>query len=155
MASVRQLRAPLYLHELVKRVHVLAMDGGDTHMRRASQLVSHLHKQGLLSDTVAKMGFARLVEAVDDLALDVPHAPAMLGCWLLEAVSTGILEQDFFDGNVPSSPRVGPSAPKVAINHHTATPPLLPAALLNGTRPCWLPARLPSSATCLRLTNSR
>ena len=45
---VKELHAPLYLHELVKRVFVVAMDGGEKEAERASQLVAHLHKQGVL-----------------------------------------------------------------------------------------------------------
>ena len=60
VVATRELNAPLYLHELIKRVHVLAMDLGEKEMKRASKLVARLHEEGLLSDAVARMGCSRL-----------------------------------------------------------------------------------------------
>ena len=48
-------------------------------------------------------GFVRLVEAVDDLSLDVPRASAMASRFLLSAKSQGLISADFFASAEDSS----------------------------------------------------
>jgi hypothetical protein len=94
---LKAIQAPLYLHELVKRVYIMAMDGGEKEAVRASILVAHLHDVGYLPRHVLKYGLYRMLEAADDLMLDVPHAPSLAARFCLEAVKNGCVEKDFME----------------------------------------------------------
>jgi len=65
------------------------------------------HKFGVLSDSAVRLGLSRLVQAVDDLSLDVPRASAVVARFLLVAKAQGVIGADFFDRiqEIPRSPR--------------------------------------------------
>ena len=92
---VRELDAPLYHHEVVKRVAVIALDAtGSRELERASDLVDKLCAEQLLTPEQLSQGCARLVDAVDDLRLDNPKAPELLSQFFVRACAKGHLRPE-------------------------------------------------------------
>lgn len=61
------------MHETVKRVCVVAFDLNTRELDLATALLERLHNVGVLSGSVARLGFVRLIQATDDIAVDVPQ----------------------------------------------------------------------------------
>ena len=76
---------PLYQHYFVKKIVTLAMDRGNREKEAASVLLSRLYPSHLSAEQIQR-GFERLLESVDDLALDVPAASADLAMFVARAV---------------------------------------------------------------------
>jgi len=79
---VRELQAPRFHHEVIKRLLVLALDGGKAHVGLAEQLVLRLCAEAVVPPQQLALGCQRLVDAAPDLALDNPQTPAMLADFL-------------------------------------------------------------------------
>jgi programmed cell death protein 4 len=92
---VRELQAPLFLHEVVKRAVTLGLDKAGDQQLRLSALLNHLCGIGLISAHQAEMGFNRLYQAVPDLVLDVPNALVVVDEFKNRAVAAGILNQNY------------------------------------------------------------
>jgi programmed cell death protein 4 len=83
---VKELNAPHFHHELVKRAVKIAMeeDGGDGEKTKDASidamaaLFSFLVKNAIVSDFQVSKGVSRLKKILPDLKLDVPGAPGML-----------------------------------------------------------------------------
>ena len=67
---LRELNQTYYMHEFVKRLCVVAMDGGDSHVALASNLLDRAVGVNVLLPGVFTHGLQRLIAATDDLALD-------------------------------------------------------------------------------------
>lgn len=82
--EVRELKTPLYCHELVQRLLVLAVHGdngiGDSKLNRdaAFELCKELEKQLLLTKSQFEKGLKRVKRSLEDLTLDVPKFPELL-----------------------------------------------------------------------------
>jgi MA3 domain len=72
-------------HYFVKRLITMALDRRDREREMASALLSSLYGEVLPSEQLAK-GFARLVESLDDLRLDVPDAVECLALFIARGV---------------------------------------------------------------------
>eukprot|EP00878_Enallax_costatus_P006760 GHUV01007086.1.p1 GENE.GHUV01007086.1~~GHUV01007086.1.p1 ORF type:complete len:655 (+),score=257.56 GHUV01007086.1:532-2496(+) len=77
-------------HYFVKRLITLALDRKDKEREMASSLLSNLYAEVLPGDQVQK-GFAKLVESLDDLRLDVPDAVELLSLFIARGVVDDIL----------------------------------------------------------------
>ena len=76
---VRELEAPSYHHEVVKRaVSASIVDGGPREFELALRLTSELCEADVLTTDQLSLGCTRLVEASPDLQLDYPRAPELL-----------------------------------------------------------------------------
>lgn len=93
-ASLRDLGSPIYLHHFVKKLISMALDRHDREKEMASVLLSALYADVIQPDQLAK-GFTRLLEAVDDLSLDIPDASDILALFLARAVVDDILPPAF------------------------------------------------------------
>jgi hypothetical protein len=91
-----QTEQPLYQHYFVKRLVTLAMDRGNREKEAAACLLSTLYPYHLDQSQIQR-GFERLLESVDDLALDVPAASADLAMFIARAVVDDILPPKFID----------------------------------------------------------
>ena len=85
---VKELDSTHYMHELVKRGVKIAMekDGKDSETQHAKSAVdamaalfAFLVKNQIVSENQVSKGVHRLHQILDDLKLDVPAAPALLG----------------------------------------------------------------------------
>jgi programmed cell death protein 4 len=83
---VREMNAPHFHHELVKRGVKIAMekdgldhnDSGVSCLDAIAALFSFLVKNAILSEYQVSKGISRLHKVLSDIKLDVPAAPAML-----------------------------------------------------------------------------
>jgi len=89
---VRELEAPSYLHEVVKKlVSSAIVDGGPRELELALQLTRRLSEDTLLTGEQLAHGCTRLVEAAPDLRLDHPRAPDLLAEYLERCCSLTLL----------------------------------------------------------------
>ncbi|CAI7822083.1 unnamed protein product [Closterium sp. NIES-54] len=125
--SLEELAFPDLHHHLVKRLVTMALDRNNREREMASQLLSALFQDVLPTDQV-EMGFLRLLEAVDDLALDIPDAASQLALFIARAVIDDVLAPHFvlgLPGNVPPATPTGSDAPPADT---TSAPPPTPAS---------------------------
>lgn len=87
----RELKAPLYFHEILKRAVVNAMDHNAEEQAAMSALLAELAQVELLSAQQAEKGFNRLYRMLPDLALDTPSAVQVLAEFEARAKSNGVL----------------------------------------------------------------
>mmetsp|Transcript_15784 Transcript_15784/g.60087 ORF Transcript_15784/g.60087 Transcript_15784/m.60087 type:complete len:487 (-) Transcript_15784:145-1605(-) len=92
---VRELSAPFFHHEIVKRAVVTALDKDEAGRERIASLLLHLHKNDIVSTRQFEQGFGRLYGLVSDLVLDVPDTPRILATFAKRAVADGVLPPDF------------------------------------------------------------
>ena len=71
---VKDLDAPYFLHEVVKRVVVLASEHGKDKVDPAITLLKALQSADVLSENQLKMGLSRVESSIDDISLDAPNA---------------------------------------------------------------------------------
>ncbi|CAA7397242.1 unnamed protein product [Spirodela intermedia] len=87
---IKDLKVPFFHHEIVKRALILAME-----RREAEGLILELLKastaEGLINSSQISKGFNRIIEAVDDLCLDIPSARELLQGLISKAASEGWL----------------------------------------------------------------
>lgn len=100
---VKELQAPHFHHELVKRGVVLAMeadgkrksDEPDAHcsLDAMAALFGFLVRNLIISEYQVKKGVDRLLQRLPDLSLDVPAAPELLSVFQEFAVEKGCLSE--------------------------------------------------------------
>lgn len=95
--AVTDLRSPLFLHEFVKRLLGSSLDHSVREHDLAIQLLSQMHKANVLPAEMVQLGFYRLVEALDDLSIDVPKVSPIVGKFVLRAVADGMLKTEFVE----------------------------------------------------------
>ena len=95
---VRELAAPSFHHEVVKRLVSTAIaDGGPRELGLATALTSTLcasSGEALLTADQLAHGCSRLLEALPDMRLDHPRAPELLGDYLDACVAARLLPND-------------------------------------------------------------
>lgn len=89
-ASLDDLGAPDFMHYLVKRVIILALDRKDREREMTSVLLSSLYAEVIPPEQVLK-GFNAVIDSVDDTSLDVPEAPELLANFIARAVIDDVL----------------------------------------------------------------
>lgn len=85
---------PLYQHYFVKRLVTMAMDRGNKEKEAAAVALSALYPNHIGPEQIQR-GFERLLESVDDLALDVPSAAEDLAMFVARATVDDILPPSF------------------------------------------------------------
>jgi len=75
---VRELRAPLFHHEMVKRFMVIAADKDSEAQTSVASLMEHLVRVEVLSSGQLRKGLEKFHSIMDDIALDAPCAPQVL-----------------------------------------------------------------------------
>eukprot|EP00249_Psilotum_nudum_P015818 c25533_g1_i1 orf=741-2900(+) len=93
-AELRDLGCPNYHHYFVKKLISMSMDRHDREKEMSCVLLSALYADVIQPDQLAK-GFARLVESVDDLCLDIPDAIDIVALFIARAVVDDILPPAF------------------------------------------------------------
>ena len=112
---VKELDAPHFHHELVKRGVFIAMemDGGNNNVAMSSSvseapsnidamaaLFGFLVRNAILSDNQVKKGIDRLHKLLPDLSLDVPAAPSLLADFEKMANEQGCLISKFSEEKI-------------------------------------------------------
>ncbi|KAI9108884.1 hypothetical protein K1719_020189 [Acacia pycnantha] len=102
---IRELGVSFFHHEVVKRALVVAMENRSAESSML-KLLREAAEEGLISSSQMVKGFSRLVEGLDDLALDIPSAKTLFHSLVPRAISEGWLDASFLkpsgeDGDVP------------------------------------------------------
>lgn len=92
---VRQLKAPLFHHELVKRLLVLSLERSAEAQRGMSELLQHLMEQDMVSRRQFVKGFDRAYAMLADLVLDTPDARALLDAFAERAKADSVLPIEY------------------------------------------------------------
>eukprot|EP00250_Pteridium_aquilinum_P005828 c15859_g2_i2 orf=212-2080(+) len=89
---IRDLDMPFFHHEVVKKALVMAME---KQTDRLLNLLQECFNEGLITVNQMIKGFTRVVDSLDDLALDIPNACEKLGGFVEKAKSQGWLTSAF------------------------------------------------------------
>ncbi|KAK3262158.1 hypothetical protein CYMTET_28970 [Cymbomonas tetramitiformis] len=109
---LEELGSPLYQHFIIKRAVTKAMDRGHREMEMTARLISAMHGKIVTVEESVK-GFHQLLAAVEDLTIDVPEAPTILGTFIARGVVDDVLPPSFVTSSETES---NPSA-SAAIKH--------------------------------------
>ncbi|KAJ3681171.1 hypothetical protein LUZ60_015660 [Juncus effusus] len=93
-SDLTELGFPEYHSYFIKRLVSTAMDKKDKEKEMASVLLSSLYSK-LFTSVQISQGFMMLLEAIDDLALDIPDASDVLAVFISRAVVDEILPPAF------------------------------------------------------------
>ncbi|KAK3150902.1 hypothetical protein QOZ80_3AG0239210 [Eleusine coracana subsp. coracana] len=91
LRCVRDLKIPFFHHDVVKRALVLAVERGAAAEGLILDLLKSAAEEGVINESQIAKGFDRMIDSVDDLALDVPNARPLLKSLILKASSEGWL----------------------------------------------------------------
>lgn len=97
---LRELSAPQFMHEVVKRVIVLSLDKVPDKQHQVSALFKHWVALGLLSPAQAAKGFDKVHHIIGDLALDTPAAASLVDGFLGRARADKVVPADYKPGSV-------------------------------------------------------
>lgn len=89
---------------MVKMAVMLAMDRRASQRELTSRLISDLYGDQVLDQTQIAKGFDQLLEELNDLTLDTPESPELLGQFIARAVADDCLPPKFLadhKGNLP------------------------------------------------------
>ncbi|PAN50838.1 hypothetical protein PAHAL_9G550300 [Panicum hallii] len=91
LRCIRDLKIPFFHHDVVKRALVLAVERGGAAEGHILDLLKSASEEGVINESQIGKGFDRLIDSVDDLALDVPNARCLLKSVIHKASSEGWL----------------------------------------------------------------
>ncbi|KAG2553717.1 hypothetical protein PVAP13_9KG617800 [Panicum virgatum] len=91
LRCIRDLKIPFFHHDVVKRALVLAVERGGAAEGHILDLLKSASEEGVINESQIAKGFDRLIDSVDDLALDVPNARCLLKSVIHKASSDGWL----------------------------------------------------------------
>jgi hypothetical protein len=76
LACLEELKSPHYNHEFIKRLFVLSLDQHDEKQasERTIALITAAETQARISRSQLEMGFSRVLQELNDIALDSPNA---------------------------------------------------------------------------------
>ncbi|KAL7552913.1 hypothetical protein ACHAWF_016162, partial [Thalassiosira exigua] len=100
---IDEMKCREYHPEVVKRAVSLGLDEGPRERELVSRLLACLHPNPLADDEM-EMGFEVLLDSVDDLAIDIPDAKAMVGSFLARAVVDEVLAPAFLSNRNNTHP---------------------------------------------------
>lgn len=97
LRCVQGLACGFFLHELVKRAVVLALDAPDAAaaLDAVAHLLEHLAAAEVLAKAQLEQGFAKLKAKLPDLVLDAPDAPGALAALVARAKAKGLVNASF------------------------------------------------------------
>lgn len=87
---IKDLHVPHFHHEIVKRAILMAMEKRQAE-GRLLDLLKRTSEEGLINSSQISKGFARIIDSVDDLSLDIPNAKVLLQSLISKAASEGWL----------------------------------------------------------------
>ncbi|KAF2291052.1 hypothetical protein GH714_019395 [Hevea brasiliensis] len=87
---IKDLNVPFFHHEIIKRAIIMAMERQQAE-GRLLDLLKDAAQEGLINTSQITKGFNRIIDAVDDLSLDIPDARGILQSLISKAASEGWL----------------------------------------------------------------
>lgn len=92
---IKQLNAPHFIHEVVKRGITGSLDKSADDRAVVFKLLVHISKEDICSPLQMKMGFQLVADRLGDLVLDIPAARTLFGEFLSSARLEGLIPVDF------------------------------------------------------------
>lgn len=92
---IKELNAPEFFHEVVKRAITHVVDKSQEQQQAMSNLLLFLVEKDMLTQAQAVKGFKRLFDRVDDLVLDAPNARQVLAKYTAWAIQEKMLPATF------------------------------------------------------------
>ncbi|TVU47880.1 hypothetical protein EJB05_07496 [Eragrostis curvula] len=117
---VRDLKIPFFHHDVVKRALVLAVERGGAAEGLILDLLKSASEEGVINESQVTKGFNRLIDSVDDLALDVPNARCLLKSLILKASSEGWLCASCLKPFPPEPKKAGSEVDDAAVREFKA-----------------------------------
>lgn len=117
--GVKELKCKDYHSELVKRAISLSCDEGPRERELTSRLMACIHPS-LLSDGEMEEGFQLLLNALDDLEIDIPDAKGMVGAFLARAMVDEVVPPAFLSNKSFEENSVLDIAMKLLSREHCA-----------------------------------
>jgi len=93
--AVKSLNVPSFSGQIIKRSLVKALEHTEVARDSIIKLFVHWHKTSLMGDGSFKRGFGAAWKQIDDIKLDVPSAPKVMGDLQALAVQGKLLPADF------------------------------------------------------------
>ena len=93
---IKDLNAPHFHHEIVKRAIVMALEKNEENQVAISKLFVHLSEMDLISLLQFETGFLKTFSIINDLILDTPNALAIVNKFVNKAIENNILTPDFW-----------------------------------------------------------
>ncbi|EEF35271.1 conserved hypothetical protein [Ricinus communis] len=87
---IKDLKVPFFHHEIIKRALVMAMERQQAE-GQLLELLKDAAEKGFINTSQITKGFNRVIDAVDDLSLDIPNARGILQSLISKAASEGWL----------------------------------------------------------------
>ena len=92
---IKELNAPEFFHEVVKRAITTVLDKGEEAQQAIGNLFIYLVEADMLTVQQTAKGFVRLHDRLDDLVLDAPDAGQTLGKFTAWAIEENLLPANF------------------------------------------------------------
>lgn len=92
MQCLEELRSPAYHPEVVKEAISLGLDKGSSFVGPVAKLLKHLHAKNVINSEDLGAGCMLYAALLEDLAIDLPKAPATFGEVIGELVLEGALD---------------------------------------------------------------
>lgn len=92
---VKQLNAPHFHHELVKRLLVIALEKSVEEREGMSELLQYLMEEDIVSRKQFVKGFDRTFSILSDLVLDTPNAPQLVEAFAQRAITDNVLPENY------------------------------------------------------------
>jgi programmed cell death protein 4 len=92
---IKELNAPDFFHEIIKRAVVHILDKSEDNQQAMSNLFIVLVERDMLTTAQATKAFKRLYDILDDLLLDIPIAGKVLAKFTAWAIEENILPSGF------------------------------------------------------------
>lgn len=93
---IKDLNAPHFHHEIVKRAVVMALEKNEENQFAISELFNHLSEKDLVSNLQFETGFLKIFSIMNDLILDTPNALSVVNGFVKKAIENNILTSDFW-----------------------------------------------------------
>ncbi|CAN8304397.1 unnamed protein product [Cochlearia groenlandica] len=87
---IKGLKVPFFHHEIVKRALIMAMERQKA-KAKLLDLLKEAIEVGLINSTQVTKGLNRIIDAIEDLSLDIPEARRILQSFISKAASEGWL----------------------------------------------------------------
>lgn len=101
--SIDEMKCKPYHAEVIKRAISLSLDEGPRERELVSRLFTCLHPYPLEDEQMTE-GFDILLDSLDDLAIDIPDAKSIVGCFLARAIVDEVLPPAFISNRNNNNP---------------------------------------------------
>lgn len=93
---IKELNAPHFHYEIVKRAIVMALEKSEENQSAVSELFVNLAERDFISSLQFEAGFLKVFSMMSDLILDTPNALTIVSEFVNKAIQQNVLTPDFW-----------------------------------------------------------